>query len=154
MLITSKSDYGLRAALHLARSSGLVTLREISVERNIPQSIASQVMRRLVAEGIVASKAGPTGGYRLARHPSDISAAEVLRAADRDICIFKCVEPETCECEFAAECAFRGILTGFGNSIKQQLEALSLEHLVRGEVNLGQPDSCGLVCSVTEGVHQ
>ena len=129
VIITSKSDYGIRAALHLARSSDRCTLREIASAQAIPLSICAQIMRKLVAAEIVVSRAGPAGGYCLARDASEISSAQVLRAADRDICIFKCVDPEICECEIAAGCAFREVLQQFGRNLRDHLEQLTLADL-------------------------
>lgn len=128
VIITSKSDYGMRAALHLARAGRRVRLHEIATEQHIPESLCAQIMRRLVAAQIVRSLAGPQGGYELAREASTISIASILAAADRDICIFRCVE-DGCDCEFAGKCAFQGILQAFGKSFSEYLQRLTLEDI-------------------------
>ena len=135
MIITSKSDYGLRAALYLAARGERVRLREISETQHIPESVCSHVMRKLVAAEIVNSVAGPAGGYTLAREANHISVASVLAAADRDICVFRCVEdgPEPglpgCDCDLDGKCAFQVVLRGFGAGIAQYLEKLTLADL-------------------------
>jgi Rrf2 family transcriptional regulator, iron-sulfur cluster assembly transcription factor len=135
VIITSKSDYGLRAALYLAARGERVRLREISESQHIPAAVCSHIMRKLVAAQIVNSVAGPAGGYTLAREAEDISVASVLAAADRDICIFRCVEdgPEPgrpgCDCDLNGKCAFQVVLKGFGTGIAQYLEELSLADL-------------------------
>ncbi|MCB9895609.1 MAG: Rrf2 family transcriptional regulator [Planctomycetes bacterium] len=134
MIITSKSDYGLRAALYLAERGVRVRLRDISASQHIPESVCAQVMRKLVAAQIVLSQAGPAGGYTLARSPETISVASVLSAADRDICIFRCVEdgPEGlpgCDCDLDGKCAFQMVLKGFGKGIADYLDHLSLADL-------------------------
>ena len=135
VIITSKSDYGLRAALYLATRDERVRLREISETQHIPAAVCSHVMRKLVAAEIVKSVAGPAGGYTLAREAAQISVASVLSAADRDICIFRCVEdgPEPglpgCDCDLNGKCAFQAVLKGFGASIAEYLENLSLADL-------------------------
>lgn len=129
MIITSKSDYGIRAALFLASCHRRVRLREISESQHIPRSICAHVMRRLVNAEIVHSQAGPAGGYTLARPPEDIPVAEILTASDRNICIFRCVDEPDCDCEFAGRCAFQLVLKGFGRSITDYLERLSLADL-------------------------
>lgn len=135
MIITSKSDYGLRAALYLAASQKRARLRDISQAQHIPESVCAQIMRKLVAAQIVASQAGPAGGYTLAQRPEDISVASVLSASDRDICIFRCVEgaaetgEATCDCHLSGECAFQGVLQTFAASMAGYLEQLSLADL-------------------------
>ncbi|MCA8915795.1 MAG: Rrf2 family transcriptional regulator [Planctomycetes bacterium] len=128
MIITSKSDYGLRAVLYLAECTGRVRLREISASQHIPESVCAQIMRKLVAAQIVLSQAGPAGGYTLARSPETISVASVLSASDRDICIFRCVE-DGCDCDLDGKCAFQMVLKGFGKGIADYLDHLSLADL-------------------------
>jgi Rrf2 family protein len=125
LIITSKSDYGLRAVLYLAGRPDRVRLREISQSQHIPESVCAQIMRKLVSAHIVASQAGPAGGYTLARAPESISVGSVLAASDRDICIFHCTE-DGCDCAHAGTCARPRVLMGFGNSISDYLERLSL----------------------------
>ena len=128
VIITAKSDYGLRAVLYLAERRDRVRLREISETQHIPPSICAQIMRKLVAAEIVRSTAGQSGGYTLARGPESISVASVLAAADRDICIFRCVE-DGCDCDLNGKCAFQVVLKGFGKGIADYLDALSLSDL-------------------------
>lgn len=128
MIITSKSDYGLRAALHLAKAGRRARLREISVSQYIPEAVCAQVMRRLVSARLVDSQAGPHGGYTLARSADEISVASILTAADRDICIFRCVEGG-CDCELSGRCAFQVVLQSFGRDLATRLESMTLAEL-------------------------
>lgn len=128
VIITSKSDYGLRAALHLARHPGRVRLREIALEQHIPTAVCAQVMRKLVGAQIVSSTAGPAGGYTLAREAEKISIASILAASDRDICVFRCLD-DGCDCELSGRCAFQTVLQGFGREIARRLENMSLADL-------------------------
>lgn len=128
MIITSKSDYGLRAALHLARAGRRARLREISASQYIPEAVCAQVMRRLVSARLVDSQAGPHGGYTLARAADEISVASILTASDRDICIFRCVD-DGCDCELSGRCAFQVMLQSFGRDLAQRLENMTLAEL-------------------------
>lgn len=132
MIITAKSDYGLRATLHLSRNPARQTLREISDAQRIPQKLCAQIMRKLVANGIARSKAGPDGGYTLAKEARDISVASVLQAADRDVCIFKCVGNPG-YCEFSGDCALREALGSVADSLAAYFQKLSVEDLKLGK---------------------
>ncbi|MCC6574588.1 MAG: Rrf2 family transcriptional regulator [Planctomycetes bacterium] len=132
MLITAKSDYGLRAALHLSRSGSRQTVHQIAQAQRIPEKLCAQIMRRLVNKGIARSKAGREGGYSLAREARLISVASVLEAADRGVCIFKCVgNPGICE--FSENCTLRAALGSFADAIGCYLEKLSVEDMKQGK---------------------
>jgi Rrf2 family transcriptional regulator, iron-sulfur cluster assembly transcription factor len=128
VIITSKSDYGLRAGLELARVGKRLRLREIAKRQHIPEAVCAQILRRLVLAGLVRSTAGPAGGYELARSAGEISVAEVLTASDRDICVFRCVE-DGGDCEFAGRCAFQLVLRDIGRELAERLENMSLAEL-------------------------
>jgi Rrf2 family protein len=79
--ISNKSKYGLKAALALASSyeqGGLLSIREIAAQQNIPRQFLEQILNRLARASIVASVRGKQGGYRLARPPARITAAEIV----------------------------------------------------------------------------
>jgi Rrf2 family transcriptional regulator, iron-sulfur cluster assembly transcription factor len=128
MIITSKSDYGLRAGLELARMGKRVRLREIASRQHIPEAVCAQILRRLVMAGIARSTAGPAGGYELARPAESISVAEVLTASDRDICVFRCVD-DGCDCELSGRCAFQLVLRDIGRDLAERLEGMTLAEL-------------------------
>lgn len=84
MKLSKKSDYALRALLHLAMSGGVqpVPVRELSGKNGIPRKFLEAIMRDLRELGIVASVAGKKGGYVLLRQPSEISIGPILRHFD------------------------------------------------------------------------
>lgn len=137
MIITSKSDYGLRAALHLSRTPGRSRLRQISECQHVPEAVLAQILRRLVAARLVLSQAGPAGGYTLAREASEISVADILAASDRDICIFRCVD-DGCDCEFSGRCAFQHVLGNISSSVRDYLEKMTLADLRDSQHGLPQ----------------
>jgi Rrf2 family iron-sulfur cluster assembly transcriptional regulator len=103
-------------------------MREISASQHIPAAVCAQVMRKLVGAEIVRSVAGPAGGYTLARPAEEISVASILSAADRDICIFHCLEDGS-DCELSGRCAFQVVLQEFGRDISDRLERMTLADL-------------------------
>jgi Rrf2 family protein len=67
--------------LALARAEGLVKRRELVDGTGAPDSVLAQVLADLVRAGVVVARAGPAGGYRLARPAGEISLLELVRAA-------------------------------------------------------------------------
>jgi Rrf2 family transcriptional regulator, iron-sulfur cluster assembly transcription factor len=91
-----RSDYGIRAAIDLARhhESGVRRkAREIAEEMDVPATYVPQVLADLVRAGIALSTAGPSGGYLLALPPAEVSLLAVIRAVDDDptsqVCVLR-----------------------------------------------------------------
>src|SRR3990167_9963213 len=69
---------GLSAA-QLARRSG------------VPLPTVSKICKLLAKAGLLVGSRGSTGGYRLARGPSEISIADVVRALEGPIALTACI---------------------------------------------------------------
>lgn len=95
LLLTRKADYCIRAALYLARAYDTdrepVKLKEIVAEMAIPESFAPQVLAELARQGIVVSKAGRDGGFRLARKPEEVTLLAIVEAGEGPIRTDRCV---------------------------------------------------------------
>jgi Rrf2 family protein len=80
--LSVKSDYAVRAVLSLARRYGTgeaTRIEEIAQENGIPANYLVQILIELKSGQLVQSLRGKDGGYRLARRPSEISFADVVR---------------------------------------------------------------------------
>jgi Rrf2 family protein len=84
MKTTAASRYALRALAHLATLGGnaLVTSRDLARPCRAPERYLLKVLKPLVAAGLLYSVKGPNGGYRLARPANQITALEIVEAAD------------------------------------------------------------------------
>jgi Rrf2 family protein len=82
--ITERSHYGLRAMIDLALNfeRGPISAKEISDRERIPPRYLEQVLNRLKKGKLVRGVRGPGGGYVLARHPSEITARDVLAVVE------------------------------------------------------------------------
>jgi len=82
--VTARNRYALMAIFDLAKAyAGGETplqLQQISENNHIPRGYLLQIMRLLGMAGILYSARGSKGGYTLARHPSEISIGDVMRA--------------------------------------------------------------------------
>ena len=86
MKLSTKGRYAMVALVDLATSPGnLTTLADISKRQDISLPYLEQLFVRLRRAGLVDSVRGPGGGYRLARLPEQIRAAEILGAVDETV---------------------------------------------------------------------
>ena len=93
MNISTKSEYGLRALIHIAGNSGreAVPAREISQRWHVPVKYLEQILKTLREARILESQVGMRGGYRLARPATLITAGEVIRVLDGRLSPIGCV---------------------------------------------------------------
>jgi Rrf2 family protein len=108
MHISAKVDYAMRALLVMtslgADASGhLVKGDRLAEAQSIPPRFLEGIMRQLRQAGIVSSQRGADGGYRLARDPSTITVAEVVRALDGPLAAVRGDRPENAEYTGPAE---------------------------------------------------
>ena len=87
MRLSKKTEYALRALFAIARAAdGRETtswrIEQLSRQENIPIKFLEQILLSLRNAGLLASKRGVGGGYRMARRPDEISVGEVIRALD------------------------------------------------------------------------
>jgi Rrf2 family protein len=59
---------------------------------DVPPAYLAKALQALTAAGVTESRPGPTGGYRLARPPADITLLEVVLAVDGEETAFQCSE--------------------------------------------------------------
>src|SRR5256885_10416785 len=93
MKLSVRGEYALRALLVLGLhyDEPLVRIQAISDEQNIPKRFLEQILNDLKSAGIVRSKRGVAGGYRLARRPDQITLAPIVRHIERALAPVSCV---------------------------------------------------------------
>ena len=110
MNVSTKSEYGLRALIHLAGASGreAIPAREIAERWNVPVKYLEQILKPLKESGLVTSQIGAVDGYRLARPATLITADEAIRLLDGRFAPMGCVSSYDYEpCEFGPSCGLK-----------------------------------------------
>jgi Rrf2 family transcriptional regulator, cysteine metabolism repressor len=137
MRISSKGHYGLLAVAELARhyDEGLISLNEIASAEHLPLPYLEQIIAPLRVAGVVEATRGMRGGYRLARHPSQVSVGEVVRWLEGPIALVDCTTEgyQTGACERESGCTSRGVWRQVSDAINQVLNTLTLADLVANE---------------------
>lgn len=59
---------------------------------DVPPAYLAKALQALAAAGIVESRPGPHGGYRLARPPTEVSVLDIVLAVDGEGTAFQCSE--------------------------------------------------------------
>ena len=137
MRLSKKTEYGLRALFAIARDRSVSTWRieQISRQENIPVKFLEQILLSLRHAGLLASKRGVGGGYRLARPPGEINVGEVIRALDGPFTPLPCASAkarrERCSCPDERTCPLRVLMIGVQAQMERLLDDRTLEDVLR-----------------------
>jgi Rrf2 family protein len=128
--LSKKSDYGLIALKHLAKHNhgDACSAADIAAEYGISATLLAKVLQRLARRGLVTAKHGSTGGYTLAKDPSEISALEVITAIDGPLFITSCVTSNG-ECYQTSRCTVREPLRRVNESICRVLSTVTISQM-------------------------
>jgi len=124
--ISKLTDYAILVMTSMAKATDVVfSAQQLAENNHIEAPTASKVLKLLAQAGLVESFRGAHGGYRLARLPTEISVADVIRAIEGKIGITECVaEPGSCGQE--SVCRLRSNWCRIGSAIEQVLIQLTL----------------------------
>ena len=139
MMFSTKSEYGVRVMVELARRGGEepVPLTEIAEHEGLPLAYLEHLVARLRRAGLVESRRGAHGGYLLAREPDQITMAEVVEALEGRIAPIECFSSTPdgtihCVREFDAErvCTTKILWTRVRAAILDTLQETTLAELI------------------------
>ncbi len=142
--LSKRADYGIRAALFLSRAWGdhsYRKIREISAATGLPKSFTPQVVGDLVRAGLAEARAGRDGGYRLSRHPADISLLQVVEASEGTLLPRRCTL-RGIGCPPLDPCAVHPAWFEAAQALRASLDKASLASVAAGAASpaMGQPE--------------
>lgn len=136
MKLSVRGEYALRALVVLGldymEDDSVVRIQEISERQNIPKRFLEQILNDLKSAGIVESKRGVAGGYRLSQSPDRISLATVIRHVEGPLAPVSCVSEnfyEPCTCPDEAKCAIRSLMKEVRTAIVDVLDKVTIAQL-------------------------
>src|SRR5229473_4281285 len=128
--LSKKADYGLIAVKHLAmhRDQHACSATEIAEEYGISTMLMAKVLQKLARQRIVTAKHGASGGYLLAKEPSQITALDVISAIDGPVLITSCVTSHG-NCDATERCSVKEPLRRVNESILNILSTVTISQL-------------------------
>ena len=93
VIFSKKCELGLQAVLFLSikKDKMILNATEISEELKVPKEFVSKVLQILTESGIVGTKKGKSGGFYLAKRPSQIKLIDIVNAIDGTSIFENCV---------------------------------------------------------------
>src|SRR6267378_2174546 len=143
MKLTLRGEYALRAllVLGLQYDQQVVRIQTISQQQNIPKRFLEQILNDLKSAGLVQSRRGISGGYRLARPPEQITLASVVRHIEGALAPVSCVSEkfyEKCSCPDESRCAIRSVMKEIRAAVVQIAERVTIADLCERSRKLNQ----------------
>ena len=135
MRVSAKTDYAIRAALELAAAPDDKPVKgeRIATAQAIPLRFLENILMQLRHAGLVDSRRGADGGYRLARPAADVTLADVIRAIDGPLAGVSGTRPESLAFEGTAE-PMRDVWIAVRAALRGVLEQVTLAEVVAGEL--------------------
>lgn len=134
MKLSLRGQYALRALLVLGLNyeQPVLSIQAISKRQNIPKRFLEQILNDLRSAGVVQSRRGVAGGYRLARPPEEITLAAVVRHIEGSLAPVGCVSErfyEKCSCPDESRCAIRSVMKEIRDAVAAIAERVTIAEL-------------------------
>jgi FeS assembly SUF system regulator len=138
--ISKLTDYGTLLLVYLAEQDGrLCSASEVAAGTHVAVPTVQKLLKLLARASLVDSVRGADGGYRLARSPRAISAAEILDALEGPVAITECSTAES-HCELESTCHVGGAWQKINSALRIALEDISLLDLGRPAAEIAALD--------------
>jgi FeS assembly SUF system regulator len=130
--VTKLADYGIVIMTHLSGMEGATAnARDIAGEVRLPLPVVSKILKLLAKNGLLDSHRGIKGGFGLARRPSEITIAQIIRALEGPIAVTQCTDRVRGECGLETGCPVRTNWHLINDAIYQALDTITLAEMTQ-----------------------
>ena len=138
MLLTRKTDYALVALAGLAQQGARsCSARDLAEQLHLPLPVLRNILKLLTARGLLISTRGPSGGYRLARSPSEITLTQVFEVIEGPVQLALCcpvgADEDEPKCQLEPSCKIKGSIRRVHESLLRFLDQVTLAQIVCDE---------------------
>ena len=134
--ISKLTDYGLLAAVYLARHSGEVaSAREIAAFYQLPVPMITKVLKTLHQSELIDSQRGAGGGYVFNGDVESITLGALIEALEGPWDLVECESTDDqghATCAIRVACPSRRFMFGINRAVKGAFEQVTLGDLTRG----------------------
>lgn len=129
--LSKQSDYGLIFLSFLKDKDKRVSISEVVKKTNLPKRFLSRIALTLNKVGLIDSKEGKLGGYRLKKSLDKISFYQFLKIFEKDLIFVDCYFKDY-HCRYKKKCRHQSYLS---NKLRQviikQLKKIKLTELFK-----------------------
>lgn len=136
MMISTKGRYALRILYDLAKMEPgeFASVKDISDNQQISLKYLESITASLYRAGFVESRRGRSGGYRLAKKPSEITLYAIFEAMEGTVSAVACLDHDDIICGRSEHCVGYPLWKKMQDVIDSYLLGVTLEDLVNGNI--------------------
>jgi FeS assembly SUF system regulator len=126
--VNKLADYGTVIMVTLAQQQhNQFTAKSLAELTHIPLPTVTKILKQLTHSGLIQSKQGSQGGYKLVGTPQDVSLAQILHAMGNKIDVIECSVPGLCSRE--SFCQPRSHWQAIAHGLQNALGQITLAQL-------------------------
>ncbi len=136
MMISTKGRYALRVMIDLAQNGdeNFVSLKDVAERQNISMKYLEMIVSMLNKGNMVRSQRGKTGGYKLAKTPSEYTVGEILILTEGTLAPVMCLEEGAEACERAKDCVTLPLWKELNHIIDKYLDSVTLDDVINKRI--------------------
>ena len=130
----------VRILAHMAGEAPelIQTVRDIARATQVPEPSAAKLLQSLAKQGILESRKGPGGGFRLVLPASQVFLAQIVRAVEGDGFMDECIGGFK-RCTGNPECPLHRKWSGVKEQMVEFLQTTSLDEMLHAPEPESQP---------------
>lgn len=132
MMISTKGRYALRIMIDLAQhlDDGFIPMTVIAERQKASVKYLEAIVAGLYRAGLVESRRGKEGGYRLAKEPGDCKVYDIISTAEGSIAPIACLREDEKPCDRSADCLTLPMWRKLDGVIEEYLSSVSLANIL------------------------
>lgn len=127
--LSKKSDYGLLIISKLLHAEDFVSLSKLVEHTKLPLRFLARISAVLARNGVLLSREGRVGGYKLGKRFPQMTAYDFLAIFENNLCMTGC-QNNPDKCKFQNICKHKdGVKTKLQTVILRDLQKVMLSEL-------------------------
>ncbi len=136
MMVSTKGRYALRVMLDLCQHAGdgFVSLKTVSQRQDISMKYLEAIVATLQKGGLLESRRGKEGGYRLTRKTEEYTVGDVVKLTEGSIAPVACLESCINTCERSPSCPTLPMWIKLEGIVSEYLDGVTLKDLLENTI--------------------
>jgi Rrf2 family transcriptional regulator, cysteine metabolism repressor len=129
--LSTKTRYGTRAILEIAKSYGVKSLKrkDIALSQGLSKAYLVNILITLKNRGFIDTIRGAQGGYVLKKPPSQIALFDVVQSLEGSLAPVECLEDNSA-CGRISTCVTRSVWKNLMDAQEKVLRSVTLQDLI------------------------
>ncbi|MBI5413926.1 Rrf2 family transcriptional regulator [Candidatus Peregrinibacteria bacterium] len=125
-------EYGVLGLVELAKAEKPLALVALSKKAGVPESFLAKIFQKLERSGIVVSKRGKSGGFRLPAKNHKVHLWKIYKVIEENSSLRRCVgeSEKSCDCKKMSHCILQEAWQDAQKSLEKSLSSWTISGLL------------------------